>query len=59
MADMKTLLGLPDHVIPLAFIPLGYPDKERYGPTTRRPLDEVMHWDTYSDGANTAAVAHR
>jgi len=59
MADMKTLLGLPDHVMPLAFIPLGYPDKERYGPTTRRPLDEVMHWDTYSDGANTAVAAHR
>ncbi len=28
----KKVLGIPDEVEPVAFIPLGYPDKERYGP---------------------------
>ena len=59
MPDIRALLALPDHVTPYAFIPLGYPDKERYGPTTRRPLAEVVHWDTYSEKANTAALLHR
>jgi hypothetical protein len=31
---MKGLLGLPDHVIPLALIPIGYP-AQKAGPQER------------------------
>lgn len=58
---VRELLGLPDHVLPIAFIPIGYPaDGVRYGPTTRRPLSEVVHWDRWDAAkANTATVSHR
>lgn len=60
MADVKALLGLPENVDPIAFVPIGYPDRERYGPTTRRPVEEVLHWDRWEPGkANTARPAHR
>lgn len=59
-SEIKSLLRLPENVDPVAFIPLGYPDKERYGPTTRRPVDEVLHWDEWIENKpNTAAVVHR
>ena len=48
-APVKALLGLPDNVHPLALIPLGYPDKERYGKTTRKPLSEVAHWNRWGN----------
>jgi nitroreductase len=37
----REILGLPDDVEPLAFTPLGYPDKEA-GATSRRPLDGLV-----------------
>ncbi|MDE2764880.1 MAG: nitroreductase family protein [Chloroflexota bacterium] len=46
---VKELLGLPENVHPLALIPLGYPDKERYGKTTRKPLSEVAHWNRWGN----------
>lgn len=57
----RELLGLPDHVEPVASIPIGYPaDGVRYGPTTRRPVEEVLHWNTYTEGrTNTAQTAYR
>ena len=56
----KKVLGIPDEVEPVAFIPLGYPDKERYGPTTRRPLAEVLHWEHWEAGKeNTAKRPYR
>lgn len=42
---IKELLGVPDNVDLMATIPLGYPDREHYGSTTRRPVSEVTHWD--------------
>ena len=36
---------------------MGYPDKERYGKTTRRPVDEVTRWE--GEKKNSAALAHR
>jgi nitroreductase len=60
MADIREMLNLPDNVEPVAFIPLGYPDKQHYGKTTRRPVEEVTHWDGWEgDKANSAQVAHR
>ena len=56
----KEILGLPDRVEPMAFIPLGYPDKEHFGPTTRRPISEVVHHDRWEGfRENTAQLAHR
>jgi nitroreductase len=46
-AEVKELLGLPDNVETIALIPVGWP-RGKYGPTTRRSVDEVLHlerWD--------------
>ena len=37
--------GLPDGAKPVATIPVGYPDNQNFGPTTRRPVEEVTFWD--------------
>jgi hypothetical protein len=43
---LKTLLALPDHVEVAALVPLGWP-RDRFGPTRRRPLDEVAALDRW------------
>jgi nitroreductase len=59
MADIKEMLSLPDTLEPVVFVPLGYPDKQRYGKTTRRPVEEVTHWNGWQgDKGNSAKVAH-
>jgi len=41
-------------------VPMGYPDKEHYGKTTRRPWTEVTHFNGWEgDKGNTATVTHR
>lgn len=47
-ADAGRVLNLPDHILPMVLIPLGWPTGN-FGPIRRRPLDEVMHWDRYSE----------
>ncbi len=47
--EMKDLLGIPDSVETIALIPVGHPIG-KYGPTTRKPVEEVTHWDRW-DGA--------
>ncbi len=42
----RRVLGLPMSVTPACVVPLGWPEG-RYGPTTRRPVDEVVHLDRY------------
>lgn len=42
----RRVLDLPRHVTPCAVIPLGWP-RGRYGPTTRRPVEQVVHLDRY------------
>jgi nitroreductase len=46
----RRALGLPWNVAPCAVIPLGWP-KGRYGPTTRRPVEEVVSLDRYGNRA--------
>jgi nitroreductase len=48
----RRLLGLPFNVQPVAVIPVGWP-KGQYGPTTRRPLEEVLHRDRWSRRARS------
>jgi nitroreductase len=46
----RRTLGLPRNVTPVAAVPLGWP-RGRYGPTTRRPVEEVTHLDRYGNRA--------
>jgi F420 biosynthesis protein FbiB-like protein len=42
--------GLPDEAKPVAVIPVGYPaDGERFGPTTRNPVETVTYWDGWGN----------
>ena len=42
----RRILGLPWTVHPVCMVPMGWP-RGRYGPTTRRPVGEVVHLDRY------------
>ena len=42
----KAVLGLPDTVEPFAIIPVGYP-MGKFGPVTRKPLEEIVHYDRW------------
>ena len=44
--EIKTLLGIPDHVETCALIPVGYP-AGAFGPTSRRPAREVTSYNRY------------
>jgi nitroreductase len=45
---VRRILGLPWSVTPCAVIPLGWP-MGRYGPTTRKPLDQVVSFDRFGN----------
>ena len=49
-AEIKALLGIPDHVETVALIPVGYPHG-RFAPTSRRPATEVTSYDRYGNRA--------
>lgn len=44
----RKILGLPRTMVPVCIIPIGWA-KGNYGPTTRRPIGEVVHVDTYGN----------
>jgi nitroreductase len=46
-AAVKQVLGLPDEIEPVCMIPVGYP-LGKFGPVTRRPVEEIMRWDRWS-----------
>jgi nitroreductase len=50
VTSARHLLGLPLSVTPCCVVPLGWP-LGRYGPTTRKPVETVMHLDTYGNRA--------
>ncbi len=46
--EIKDKLGIPGNVDTAALLPLGYPDEHnRYGPTNRRPVEEVTFAETW------------
>ena len=47
-SSARRILGLPHSVTPCCIVPLGWP-RGRYGPTTRRPVEEVVHLDMYGN----------
>lgn len=48
---VRRTLGLPSSVTPCAVIPLGWPLRGGYGPTTRKSVEEVVHLDHYGNRA--------
>jgi nitroreductase len=48
LGSARRILRLPRSVTPCCVVALGWP-RGRYGPTTRKPVDEVMHLDTYGN----------
>ena len=42
---LRREFGLPDDALPVAVIPMGYPDGQHFGPTTRKPVESVTFWD--------------
>ena len=38
---------LPSDAVPVAVIPIGYPDNQTFGPTTRKPAEAVTYWDKW------------
>ena len=49
----RRILGMPLSVTPACVVPLGWP-RGRYGPTTRRPVTDVVSLDRYGNRAFTA-----
>jgi nitroreductase len=50
VTSARRTLGLPLTVTPCCIVPLGWP-RGRYGPTTRKPVEEVAHLDGYGNRA--------
>ena len=44
----RRALGLPWNITPCAVVPLGWP-RGKYGPTTRKPVADVVHVDRYGN----------
>ena len=47
-AKIARLLELPEHVLPMAIIPIGYPNEDPE-PPRKIPLDKITHEDTYEE----------
>ena len=45
--EIKERLGIPKEVETVALLPIGYP-VGRFGPTTRKPPEEVTYWDGWN-----------
>jgi nitroreductase len=44
---LRAEFHIPDNAIPTCVVPVGYPDGQRFGPTTRKPPEEVTFWDDW------------
>ena len=44
--ELRALLDLPTTIEPVVLVPLGFP-RGRFGPTRRRPVDEIAHLDRW------------
>ena len=50
VTSARKILHLPLTVTPVCIVPLGWP-RGRYGPTTRKPVEDVVHLDEYGKRA--------
>lgn len=46
--EIKERFGIPAEVEAVAVLPIGYP-KGRFGPVTRRPVEEVAYWEKWGE----------
>ena len=53
VTSARRILGLPLTVTPVCIVPLGWP-RGRYGPTTRKPVGEVVHLDSTATGPGSS-----
>jgi nitroreductase len=44
--EFKSVLGIPNSVNTYAIVPVGWP-AGRFGPVSRRPLSDTVHWDKW------------
>ncbi len=57
-AEIKSMLGIPEDVVTVAQLPVGFPaEGSHYGPTRRRPLEEVAFSDRWGESWQGAAFA--
>lgn len=61
---LQELIGIPEGTRPIAWLCLGpvshletVPDLERFGWQARRPVDQVLHWNSWSERNVSSAVA--
>jgi nitroreductase len=54
---IRAEFGIPDDAMPVAFIPVGYPDGQTFGPTTRKPVESVTYWDAWQATRERALAA--
>lgn len=47
--EVSRVMNLPEHVRPVAIIPIGYPDRPPPRPPSRLPLDRLVHKDRYGE----------
>lgn len=53
-AEFRKLLDIPEDVQPAALLPIGYPaEGARYGPTTRRPIEDVAFSERWGNSWQT------
>ncbi|NOT58249.1 MAG: hypothetical protein HOP18_26905 [Deltaproteobacteria bacterium] len=45
---LKQRIGIPETMEVAAMIPMGYP-QGKFGPVSRRPVEEVIHWDRWGN----------
>jgi len=55
IAETSAILGLPDHVFPIAGLAVGYPAKAA-APSFRLPLAATVHEDRFSDDGEEHAI---
>jgi 5,6-dimethylbenzimidazole synthase len=62
--EMKEILGIPERIVPVAYLCLGYvshffarPELEAAGWRPRLPAEELLHFDRWGDDGNGTAAA--
>ena len=48
MDELREELNIPDNALPVAIIPMGHPNAN-FGPVTRKPLNNFLHWNGWND----------
>ena len=54
---LRQQLNLPEEAVPVCVVPVGYPDGQTFGPTTRRPVETVAYWDDWGAVRNRSEAA--